>query len=64
MKKTPLLPLLHSLSTDEEHWHTGVTALLGHTGTNGVSGVSVFHISFDFFLSKNGEEEQTAGRQT
>jgi len=47
LKTLPLLPLLHSLSTDEAHWHTGVAALLGHTGhtiKNGMSGVSELKI--------------------
>jgi hypothetical protein len=51
----PLLPLLHPLSTDEAHRHTGVAALRGHTGhtiTNGVVGsvgVSHFFVFFSFF---------------
>jgi hypothetical protein len=39
--------------TDEAHRHTGVAALLSHTGhtiTNSVSGVSVCHIFFTFIF--------------
>jgi hypothetical protein len=55
LKTLPILPLLHYLSTEGAHRHTGLSVVLGrhtgHTGTNGVSGVLVINNANKIIIS-------------